>query len=109
VATSSGKGGGVLELVATGYVEVDGTIEANGEDADDLYTGGGAGGSLYLTTAHFAGLYSRGIWCCKDLLFGRCRYAFYNLFDALLLKHCDLFIFIVSYHLKKIFYYINKV
>ncbi|WAR26294.1 hypothetical protein MAR_011998 [Mya arenaria] len=50
-----GRGGGVLEMVATGFTEVDGTIRADGEDATGKATGGGAGGSVYLRTGHYAG------------------------------------------------------
>jgi len=45
----------VLELTCSGWVEVDGTVKANGEDATEKGTGGGAGGSIYITTPHFAG------------------------------------------------------
>ena len=45
----------MLELTCSGWVEVDGTVKANGEDAMEKGTGGGAGGSIYITTPHFAG------------------------------------------------------
>ena len=51
-----GRGGGVLELIATGYIEVDGEVRADGEDATESGTGGGAGGSIYMSSKTFAGI-----------------------------------------------------
>ncbi|KAH3816413.1 hypothetical protein DPMN_117929 [Dreissena polymorpha] len=51
-----GRGGGVLELKASGFVEVDGTISADGEAATEKGIGGGAGGSIYVEAGHFAGM-----------------------------------------------------
>lgn len=50
-----GRGGGVLELIATGYIEIDGEIRADGEDATETATGGGAGGSIYMSSSTFSG------------------------------------------------------
>lgn len=50
-----GRGGGVLELIAAGYIEVDGELRADGEDATETATGGGAGGSIYMESSTFSG------------------------------------------------------
>ena len=51
-SSDSADGGGVIKLTVGGTTTVDGTIEANGEAA--TYTGG-AGGSVFITTANFGG------------------------------------------------------
>ena len=47
-------GGGVVRIEATGRVTVNGSVLANGMDSGN-YSGGGAGGSIYITCTTFAG------------------------------------------------------
>lgn len=53
--SNSGCGGGILSLIASGYIEVDGEITADGEDASETGAGGGAGGSIYMEANTFSG------------------------------------------------------
>ncbi|MFH1047741.1 MAG: Ig-like domain-containing protein [Patescibacteria group bacterium] len=55
--TVGGSGGGQVRLDAgaSGTITVDGTISANGSEAVAIGTGGGSGGSVYLTAGTFAG------------------------------------------------------
>jgi hypothetical protein len=55
--SSGGNGGGAVQLTVGQVLQVDGTLIANGSDisTDNLFGGGGAGGSLYLTVARLAG------------------------------------------------------
>ncbi|KAL4226615.1 hypothetical protein ACF0H5_014598 [Mactra antiquata] len=55
VTDNGGRGGGILSLVATGYMEVDGEIRADGEEATETGAGGGAGGSVYIQAGTFSG------------------------------------------------------
>jgi hypothetical protein len=50
-----GCGGGILRLNGRTKVKIDGTLGANGDDGETL-AGGGAGGSIYITTEEFDGL-----------------------------------------------------
>ena len=54
-SVSSGFGGGAIFLNATKYIEIDGTVQANGGTASDTGVGGGAGGSVILETKDFLG------------------------------------------------------
>ena len=49
-----GCGGGILILNANTLLKVDGTLSANGQDGSSN-SGGGAGGSIYVTTPEFDG------------------------------------------------------
>ncbi|CAH1775844.1 unnamed protein product, partial [Owenia fusiformis] len=54
---AAGRGGGIIQLTATGSIEIDGDLFANGEDSQGPRAGGGAGGSIFLSAAtEFAGL-----------------------------------------------------
>lgn len=48
-----GSGGGVVRIQAGGTADIRGTIAANGATMSGA--GGGAGGSIYITAAHFSG------------------------------------------------------
>lgn len=52
---TTGHGGGVLDLVASGYVEIDGVLTADGQDASETAVGGGSGGSIFLKAGVFSG------------------------------------------------------
>jgi hypothetical protein len=54
-SAETGHGGGVLHLTASGYIEVDGEIKADGEDASEDGVGGGAGGSVWMKADSFSG------------------------------------------------------
>lgn len=47
---NGGDGGGLVKLVATTSINVDGTISANGGDGSAAYQGGGAGGGIWLSS-----------------------------------------------------------
>jgi len=49
------QGGGVVRIAASGTVNVNGLISANGSNSLAYQYGGGAGGSVYITCATFAG------------------------------------------------------
>ena len=55
---TTGYGGGAIYIEATNYIEVDGTIRANGQTASETGVGGGAGGSVYLSAKDFLGMSS---------------------------------------------------
>jgi hypothetical protein len=48
-------GGGLIKLVVGGAIHIDGAISANGLDATNTRTGGGSGGSVWLTGASIGG------------------------------------------------------
>lgn len=50
-----GGGGGTVRIEASGRLQVDGAISANGENALGNSAGGGAGGSLYIQSSVFGG------------------------------------------------------
>ncbi len=52
-----GHGGGAIRLVVTGTLQVDGVINANGNDRgnNSAYAGAGAGGSIWIDAATFTG------------------------------------------------------
>lgn len=52
---ASGAGGGIIQLLATSSVEIDGDLFADGGAAYGPRAGGGAGGSVYVSTAAFTG------------------------------------------------------
>ena len=54
-SASSGFGGGAIFMNATNYIEIDGTVQANGGTASESGVGGGAGGSILLETEDFLG------------------------------------------------------
>ena len=43
-----GTGGGVLWMNVTGFIDVDGSVSANGEDGPNAGSGGGSGGSIWM-------------------------------------------------------------
>ena len=45
--TGAGQGGGSISIIASGDIEIDGILSADGEDATST-GGGGAGGSIYI-------------------------------------------------------------
>ena len=48
---AGGRGGGIIHLNVRDFLHVEGKISANGKDATNVgYSGGGAGGSIYITT-----------------------------------------------------------
>jgi len=50
-----GVGGGVIRLTVGGLFEISGTVSANGADATNSRSGGGAGGSIWLGASVFKG------------------------------------------------------
>jgi len=54
-AGSGGAGGGMIEIVAGGSVIANGSISANGANGTNTRSGGGAGGSVWLTALTFSG------------------------------------------------------
>ena len=50
-----GAGGGIVKLVGTSKVEIDGDVICDGDDAHGYRAGGGAGGSIYISTQVFQG------------------------------------------------------
>ena len=50
-----GTGGGIVKLVATSTVDIDGDVFCDAGDASGYRGGGGAGGSLYISTTVFQG------------------------------------------------------
>lgn len=56
-AADGGRGGGVIRLVASGTLNVDGILSANGiaNNTSGFDTGGGAGGSLWIEAQHLSG------------------------------------------------------
>ncbi len=46
---SGGAGGGAIRLIVSGTLQVDGQVTAHGLDGSGLASGGGAGGSIWLT------------------------------------------------------------
>ena len=54
VASSGGCGGGILILNALELCKINGKLSANGQDASSR-GGGGAGGSIHITTYEFDG------------------------------------------------------
>jgi hypothetical protein len=55
IVNSSGGGGGVIRLVVNGLLRVDGRISADGTAAAGQNSGGGSGGSIWLTLGGFSG------------------------------------------------------
>jgi hypothetical protein len=51
----SGAGGGTIRVYATGTLQINGLISANGSDGTGLAGGGGAGGSVYLGAGTVSG------------------------------------------------------
>ena len=45
-----GLGGGIIHLMISGTLKVDGTISVNGASGQQLYSGGGSGGSIWVET-----------------------------------------------------------
>lgn len=59
VGVAGGNGGGAVLIDATGAVTVNGAINANGTaPSGNLYSGGGSGGSIYITCNTFAGTFA---------------------------------------------------
>ena len=54
-AVADGTGGGILRLNASGYVDVDGEIRADGGEATSVGVGGGSGGSIWINAETFKG------------------------------------------------------
>ena len=55
--TSGGHGGGAIKITASGTVEVDGILSANGKDATGSGPGGGgSGGSIQIICDHMDGV-----------------------------------------------------
>ncbi|KAI8481428.1 hypothetical protein Bbelb_408020, partial [Branchiostoma belcheri] len=54
-SSSPGQGGGVITMVATGVVEIDGSLHADGTEPLYDLNGGGSGGSVYINTTTFKG------------------------------------------------------
>ncbi len=52
---NGGNGGGVVRIIATGRVTVNGTVTANGQRGSGSWGGRGSGGSVYITCETFAG------------------------------------------------------
>ncbi len=52
---ASGKGGGVILLSVGNTLQLDGALSANGTTGPGFYSGGGAGGSIQITTTRFSG------------------------------------------------------
>ena len=50
-----GAGGGIVTLVGTSRVEIDGDVISDGDDAHGSRGGGGSGGSVYIRTTVFQG------------------------------------------------------
>ena len=50
-----GTGGGIVTLVGTSRVEIDGDVISDGDDAHGSRGGGGSGGSVYIRTTVFQG------------------------------------------------------
>ena len=55
---TDGAGGGVLNLIATYNIMIDGEIRANGADCDTAGCGGGSGGSIVLRAPVIEGMWS---------------------------------------------------
>jgi hypothetical protein len=53
--SGGGLGGGAVRFIASGMSQLDGTIGANGEDAQANPSGGGSGGSLWIQGLHLEG------------------------------------------------------
>ena len=53
--SASGAGGGIIQLLAASSVEIDGDLFADGGDAFGPRAGGGAGGSVYISTTTLRG------------------------------------------------------
>ena len=54
-AGSGANGGGAIQIAASGNVDIDGVISANGADASYDRAGGGAGGSVWISAASVSG------------------------------------------------------
>ncbi|KAI8478546.1 hypothetical protein Bbelb_437250, partial [Branchiostoma belcheri] len=54
-SSSPGQGGGVITMVATRVVEIDGSLHADGTEPMYDLNGGGSGGSVYINTTTFKG------------------------------------------------------
>ena len=56
-SSNGGAGGGVIDVTASGFIRIDGTVSANGSYfyMQDLNVGGGSGGSIWLKTPVFSG------------------------------------------------------
>lgn len=48
--SNGGRGGGVISITIEDRIKIDGSIKADGEDAQGIYCGGGSGGSIYIKT-----------------------------------------------------------
>jgi len=55
-AGSGANGGGAIHIAATGDVDIDGVISANGIAATNDRAGGGSGGSIWITAASVSGV-----------------------------------------------------
>jgi hypothetical protein len=53
--SAAGAGGGVVRLIVEGLLQVDGSIVSDGTRGVGQYSGGGSGGSVYLTAGRIAG------------------------------------------------------
>lgn len=51
----SAKGGGIIKINALSSLTLDGTISADGDQSNKKLTGGGSGGSVWLTTKYLSG------------------------------------------------------
>jgi len=56
-----GNGGGVVRIIASGVVAVEGRIDTAGNPGQDDYRGGGSGGSIYIDCQEFIGI--GGVLC----------------------------------------------
>ena len=54
-AGNGGNGGGLVQIVAGGNVEIDGTVSANGGNAVNSRAGGGSGGGIWISAVSING------------------------------------------------------
>ncbi|NLE41837.1 MAG: hypothetical protein GX615_08410, partial [Lentisphaerae bacterium] len=52
---NGGNGGGVVVIAATGVIKIDGTVSANGENANSIHGGGGSGGGVAISCLRIEG------------------------------------------------------
>ncbi len=52
---NGGNGGGAIIITATGVIKIDGTVSANGENANSVHGGGGSGGGIAISCQRIEG------------------------------------------------------